>query len=504
MGSASTVRLCFGVLAAACLLSGCTEDDSVTHPTKPNIVVVITDDQTFEQLSARSMPYTHRALEEGGTSFTDAIVTTPFCCPARASFLTGEYVHNNGAFTSYKDFDRRKDNLATWLDFAGYRTALIGKYLNQYEKFAPTETTAAPGWDQWRMLIEPLTYYDYDVAVNGEKVHKGSRPRDYSTTYLNREAVKLVEKWAPEEPPFFIWLAPHAPHDEQGKSGGPCEGKAVPAPGDLAKFRSAEQPMPPSFNERNVSDKPAYIQALPRLDAKETDQIRHHYQCRLASLREVDRGVADIAHELRDQDELDDTILVLSSDNGLYHGQHRLDDGKRLPYVEALDVPFLWRVPASVADGEVVERVAQPVANIDLAPTLLELANVPPCRAPDACTVMDGRSLVPLLRGESDEWPKDRARGIEMRKCDWTGVIADDQVVVHYTTVPLSGSKRGCEPADVYERYLLDEDPYQLRNLATSEADIPKPLLRRLGRLENCVGISGRDPAPPEGASYCE
>jgi N-acetylglucosamine-6-sulfatase len=492
-------------LALACAfgLASC-EFQEEEDPEKPNIVVVITDDQTLEQLSARSMPFVHRFLEEGATYFADAIVTTPFCCPSRASFLTGQYVHNNGAFTSYKDFRRRRDTLATWLDFAGYRTALLGKYLNQYEKFAPSETAPAPGWDQWHMLLEPLSYYDYDVAVNGERVHRGTRPRDYSTTYLNRQAVKLVERWAPEDPPFFMWLAPHAPHDEKGKSGGDCSGRAVPAPGDLEGFRNAAAPDAPSVDERDVSDKPEFIQELDAINRQDAELIEHLYRCRLASLREVDRGVHAIADALREEDELDDTVIVVTSDNGLFHGEHRIRDSKRLPYAEALRVPLLARVPGDVAGGEPVERVAQPVANIDLAPTLLDLAGAPPCRAADACQVMDGRSLVPLLLGRTAKWPGDRGRLIEMRKCNWRGVLADDQAVVHYRSVPRQAGTRGCEAADVWERYELEDDPYQLRNLARGEADIPGALVGRLGKLERCAGIAGRDPAPAAGSSYCE
>jgi arylsulfatase A-like enzyme len=490
-------------LAAAIGLAGC-ELDSEEDPERPNFVVVITDDQTLEQLSARSMPFTHRVLEEDGTAFVNAVVTTPFCCPSRASFLTGQYVHNNGAFTSYKDFRRRKDQLATWLDFAGYRTALLGKYLNQYEKFAPTETTPAPGWDQWRMLLEPLSYYDYDVAVNGQRVHRGTRGRDYSTTYLNHQAVRLVERWAPDEAPFFMWLAPHAPHDEQGQSGGDCSGRAVPGPGDLERLDGAELPDPPSFDERDVSDKPQFIQELPRIGAAGAQEIEHLYRCRLASLREVDRGVADIVEALRDADELDDTVLVVTSDNGLFHGQHRLDDSKRLPYAEAVEVPLLARVPGDVAGGEIEHRIAQPVANIDLAPTLLDLAGVPPCRAPDSCQVMDGRSLVPLILGERKGWPRDRARLIEMRKCNWSGVLAEDQMLVQYRSVPREAGSRGCERADVWERYDLEADPFQLRNLASSEDQVPGDLRARLEDLKTCVGIEGRDPAPPAGTSHCE
>ncbi len=493
-----------GACVASLLAAGCGGDGDPGEAPRVNFIVVLTDDQTVAQMNARTMPFTQRLLAEGGTSLTDAIVATPLCCPARASYLTGQYPHNHGAWNSYKTFERRDDNLATWLDFAGYRTAMVGKYLNAYESNAPTPTTPARGWDQWRMLLEPLSYYDYDVAVNGRRVHRGSRPRDYETTYLNNEVRQLITHWAPQGPPFFIWYAPHAPHDEKGKTKTTCAGRAVPAPGDLRDFRDAPLPRPPSFNEPDTSDKPAFMRELRELSAAEIEEIEGLYRCRLASLREVDRGVADIARELEAQGALDDTVIVVASDNGLFHGEHRIGDSKRLPYAEAVDVPVLLRVPEGVLGAPAENVVRQPVSNIDLAPTLLDLANVPPCSGPDACLAMDGRSLVPLLRGDVEEWPEDRGRLIEMRNCDYSGLIAEDQVSIHYTSVPRTVEKRGCEAAEVYERYDLDADPFQLDSLASVEADIPAPLLERLDRAETCTGIAGRDPKPPPGLSYCE
>ena len=490
--------------ATVLLAAGCGEGGSADDASKPNFVVVVTDDETVEQLSARSMPFTHRALEEGGTTFTDAVVATPLCCPSRASYLTGQYPHNHGAWNSYRTFKRRESHLAAWLDFAGYRTAMVGKYLNAYEKNAPTPTTPAPGWDQWRMLMEPLSYYDYDVAVNGRMEHRGFRPRDYETTYLNREVRKLVARWAPQAAPFFIWYAPHAPHDEKGQTKTACAGRAVPAPGDLADFGGAELPRPPSFNERDTTDKPDYISELPPLTSGEVKEIELFYRCRLASLREVDRGVADVANELEEAGALDETVIVVTSDNGLFHGQHRIGDSKRLPYAEAIDVPLLFKLPSQVAGGPVSSRVPQPVSNVDLAPTLLDLANVPPCSGPESCQVMDGRSLLPLMRGDTDDWPADRARLVEMHKCRYSGLVDSDEAMIRYVSVPRTVATRGCERREVYELYDREADPFQLENLAVGESDVPPELLERLDTAEECAGIAGRDPEPPDGHSYCE
>ena len=471
----------------------------------PNIVIVITDDQTVAGFNRRTMPFAYRALGKQGTAFTDAVVTSPLCCPARAGFLTGQYTHNHGAWSSYPQLERPKEHLAAWLQADGYRTAMVGKYLNSYDDVVRPVTKPAPGWDEWRMLLEPLSYYGYEVSVNGRRQRIGSARRDYQTTYLNRQVVGLVERWAGGPRPFFIWYAPHAPHDEKVDSRGRCAGRAVPAPGDLRRFAQVDLPRPPSFNESDVADKPRFMQGLTRLSRSDVAELEHRYRCRHASLREVDRGVEGLVAGLRDAGELERTIIVLTSDNGLFYGEHRLRDGKRLPYAEAVDVPLVARIPAEVAGGGAVSTVREPVANIDLAPTLLEFAGASPCRDEDRCQVMDGRSLAGLIRGDAESWPADRGRLLEMRNCRYSGLLASDQLLVqHFTVPPRPAQRGGCIKREAWERYELRGDPFQLRNTAGGRADTPGELRGRLRKLRKCAGIEGRDPAPPPGRSYCE
>ena len=471
---------------------------------RPNIVVVITDDQTKAAFNGKTMPFTNRVVGKQGTELRDAVVSSPLCCPSRASFMTGQYTHNHGAWNSYATLTNPASHLGSWLRADGYRTAMVGKYLNHYDKAVSNPTKPAPGWDQWRMLMEPLSYYDYDVSVNGDRVRRGRGRSDYSTTYLNGEAVDIVRRWAPSKKPFFLWLSPHAPHDEKVRSSnGSCGGRAVPAPGDEDLFAKAKLPRPPSFNERRISDKPRFMRRLNMLKREEVQEIQRIYRCRLASLREVDRGVKDVVDALRARNDLNDTIIVFTSDNGLFYGEHRLRDGKRLAYAEAIDVPLVMRVPGDVLGGGAVEQISQPVANIDLAPTLLELAGADPCGG-GSCRVMDGRSMVPLLSGDSGAWPADRGRGIEMRNCRYAGMLAAGELVVHHVSVPKAPGKRGCERTEAYERYDLAEDPFQLRSRAKRVNDVPSPIRARLNQLKDCHGIEGRDPVPPPGTTYCE
>jgi len=491
-------------LAIAAIVAVSTGGDG-DAPQGPNIVIVITDDQTAAGFNRRTMPFAYRALGKRGTAFTDVVVTSPLCCPARAGFLTGQYTHNHGAWSSYPQLERPRDHLAAWLRADGYRTAMVGKYLNSYDDVVSPATEPAPGWDEWRMLMEPLSYYGYDVSVNGRRKRLGSRDRDYQTTYLNRQVIDLVERWAQGPRPFFIWYAPHAPHDEKVDSRGACAGRSVPAPGDLGRFAQIDLPRPPSFDESDVADKPQFMRRLPRLSRAEVAELEHLYRCRHASLREVDRGVEGLVEALRDSGELERTIIVLTSDNGLFYGEHRLRDGKRLPYAEAVNVPLVAWIPPETAGGVAVSRVREPVANIDLAPTLLELAGAAPCREADRCRVMDGRSLAGLIRGDAEGWPADRGRLVEMRNCRYSALLAADQLVVqHFTVPPRPAQPGGCKRKQVWERYALDDDPFQLRNAAAGRADVSGELRERLRKLRKCAGIEGRDPAPPAGRSYCE
>lgn len=314
-----------------------------------------------------------------------------------------------------------------------------------------------------------------------------------------------MRRWAPDPDPFFIWLTPHAPHAEKGRSGGRCSGGAVPAPGDENLFANHPLPRPPSFNERKMGDKPEFMRKLPLLGAEDIGRLERGHGCRLASLREVDRGVEAIFDELRTAGALDETVVVFKSDNGAFEGEHRLKGGKRLPYSEAVEVPMAARFPSDVLGGPAVDRVGKPVANIDLAPTFLELAGADPCEAPADCRVMDGRSLVPLLDGSGNGWPSGRGLLLEMRNCRFRGIRARREVAVVHVSVPNKPTHtQGCRPDEQVEHYDLADDPFQLRNLARTRADLPQGLMDRLQGLRSCSGIEGRDPPPAPGESHCE
>ena len=233
--------------------------------------------------------------------------------------------------------------------------------------------------------------------------------------------------------------------------------------------------------------------------------------CRLNSLVAVDRSVARIHEALRESGQLDDTVLVFTSDNGWLDGQHRLG-GKAVPYEEAVRVPLVVWAPRTVLDGKPAPRwVSQATANVDLAPTLLRLASATPCRNSDRCRVMDGRSFLPLLKSRADAWPRDRAILLESREgdhgiCRFQAVRTARHVYTEYSRF-VPGGGGDCAPPNARELYDLDADPAELRNLlpatpGSTAARIRADLAARLDRLRDCEGLAGRD-RPDPGHALC-
>jgi N-acetylglucosamine-6-sulfatase len=489
---------------------------------QPNVVVVQTDDQTMRQLNARVMPRTTRLLVRRGTSFSDYIATTAQCCPSRASLLTGQYAHNHGVTSNavaYPALVEKANLLPVWLQRAGYYTMHVGKFMNGYERFAAPPSTPAPGWDQWRTVLGTTRYYDYDWHVNGRVVHRESLAQDHVTNVTNRTATRLVRQYAPQPGPFYLQLDQTAPHGaRQFDPAGSCGKAPIPEPRDERLWARAALPRPPSLNEAKIGDKPAFLRARPPLDDDALTNLRRRWRCALETLAGVDRGVARTDRAVRDAGQLGRTVFVFTSDNGQFYGEHRLRVGKVLPYEEALRLPLVIRVPTAYrGDASRIATVRRPVANIDLAPTILDLANARPCGA-QGCRTMDGRSLMPLLT-RSGSWPGGRDLLIEYRArnrgglnpvCEFAGIrTRRDLYVQHYRLA--DPSTRECVDASPMpvERYDLTVDPFELENMCDAglQENCPtgrrqRDLEDRLASLRGCAGIRGRD-ARVAGRPFC-
>jgi len=280
-GRTATVALACAlfVLVIVSLADGGTQarGQAEPRPPSPNIVVVMTDDQSASTLSEKLMPRTFDLLVEPGTVFRDFVVTTPICCPSRATFYTGQYAHNNGVFQNkpgYAGLNEKENVLPVWLREAGYRTALVGKFMHGYEDWADPASTPAPGYDDW-FGLQINSYYQYIVSDNGRPIRYGRDPQDYATSVINDHAVKVIREFARHDDPFFIHVAHVAPHSHHTK-GSICDDSAQPAPRDIGRYSRAifPDPPPPSFNEADVLDKPPFIDRLRPLTPGDITELK--------------------------------------------------------------------------------------------------------------------------------------------------------------------------------------------------------------------------------------
>jgi N-acetylglucosamine-6-sulfatase len=517
-----------GALAAGVVALGCGADGEPQvepdplYGSQPNFVFILADDMNLKQFNRRYMRRTRKLIADPGTEFTNYYATTPLCCPSRVSMLTGQYGHNNGVMSNvpgYGTLEDPENMLPRWLQLAGYQTAAVGKWLNGYEKTVALHEEVPPGWDKWHGLVGAHGYYRFKASNNGNKdKYRGT----YITDWIADTSIDLIDKLAADNEPFYLQINEFAPHVESFRyeSDGHCGGEAVPAPQDLRRFEGLGLPGSPSVNERDVTDKPTFVSGKEELTDEQLEELALRFECRLGALRSMDRSIGGIMDALEASGELGETIVIFASDNGTFHGEHRLPGGKGLAYEEAAHMPLAMLVPEKYRGGNpVVPQVDQPTANIDIAPTIVDLAGAPTCASVESCRVMDGRSLTGLLAGDASGWPAERPILQELRlnvdavdigrgtSCEFAGVRDGDWLYIEHSRVP-DQDLGTCTERTVIELYDRARDPYELRNLAApgNGNEVSQAELRRLSQmtaeLRDCAGIEGRDPEPASG-HYC-
>ncbi len=453
------------------------------------------------------MPNLRTLLVERGTSFENAFVTDPLCCPSRATFLRGQYAHNHGILSNeppwggsekFHEMGHEGSTMATWLNEEDYQTVFIGKYLNGYG-FGEDESLYVPqGWDEWHGLAG--NYLSNRVNENGHI--RNYDPETYNSTdlfsdkaagYVRRRVGEGAQLISTSEP-FFMWLGTKDPHEP-----------ATPAVRHEDAFANTPLPRPPSFNEKNISDKPGWLRDNPPLTAEQISGMQGLYRNRLRSLLAVDEMIGDLVAELRKAGELDNTYIVFTSDNGFHMGEHRMLWGKWTAYEEDIRVPLIVRGPG-VPAGRKLDHM---VLNNDLAPTLADLAGA------EAPPFVDGRSLAPLLTKDPPP-PRDWRRaflveGIFETAGDLSpGILLTgdpppkdwrQQILSTGAKAPGDWGRPGFEAIrtadhlyveyETGERELYDlrKDPHQLDN-AYPDADpqLIQNLKERLDALRNCRG----------------
>jgi N-acetylglucosamine-6-sulfatase len=430
---------------------------------QPNIVFILADDMRYDDLAY--MPKTRNLLGSQGMTFSKAFVAKPLCCPSRTSILTGMYTHNhkvwfNGSGTEagwqgFKAQGHERDNLATRLSGAGYRTGLFGKYFPNYDG-----SSMPPGWNDWFGLYGD-NYYNWAANDNGTHRRYGSTASDYSTDVISNEAQSFIDASVAQGKPFFAYVGVAAPHYP-----------ITPAPRDLHTYDGLKAPRPPSFNEADVSDKPSWIRSLPKLSASQIAQIDTRQENRAETLQALDDLVEGVVNKLNSAEVLNNTYIFLTSDNGFEMGEHRIFDGKRQPYEESARVPLLMRGP-EVAVGSTTDKL---VLNIDFFPTFADLGGL------QTPSYVDGRSLGPVLNGNATTWRT--AILLETRFESGTGK--------NFYAIRTSDGRKYVEYGGGFRvLYNLNTDPHELSNTYKATSP-PTSLAERLQALKGCKGDSCR------------
>jgi arylsulfatase A-like enzyme len=344
-------------------------------PSHPNVVLIVTDDQRWDDVD--EMPTTDARTD--WARFTDMFVNEPMCCPSRASILTGRYSHHTGVETLQQGENLDESTtLATMLQAEGYHTGFMGKYLNGYPFDRGPYVPA--GWDSWAAYDIATEYYDYTLIQQGVPVHYGTSEADYSTDIFASLARAFLRQ-APTTEPFFLYVAPNAPHR-------PLIG--LPHPARRYSFACPDFTFtpPPNFNAPDTVSEPAWM-AASTPQSPESISLQEVATCR--TLVSLDDAVASIFGELQASGRLDDTYVIITSDNGYSFGEHRLF-GKGHLYDESVRVPLLVRGPDVVPGTQ--NRLT---SNIDLVPTILDWTG-----ASAPAGFLDGTSFADNLRGDDD------------------------------------------------------------------------------------------------------
>ena len=477
--------LLLAIVAAIVLAGGpdAEPEAASAFKSRANIIVLLTDDQ--ETASMRIMKTVNKEMKRKGVTMKRFYDNFPLCCPSRTTLLTGQYAHNHQVLSNkapdggYGVFNELHgdNNLALWLQAAGYRTAYIGKFLNEYAE--PDEYGTLPidvprGWNDWRVLAPSRAqYFGYTLNQNGSLVQFSEAEKDYSTDIFTTKAKRFIRQSAKAPNPFFLTLGYAAPHGGGGgEPGRSCNRAAVPAPRHLGTLKDElKGNLPASFNEADVSDKPSPVAERAPLTPGQISDILRKRRCAWESLLAVDESVGEILDELRRDKLRNDTYVFFLSDNGLLRGEHRIRSDKRFLYEESSRVPFIARGP-HLPRGEQSSDV---VVNADLTATVLEISGAGPG------LTQDGQSLLPSL--ENPELERGRAILFEAFAGDEIfGVRTSKYVYSEWDTPAQQAPER--------ELYDTDADPYQLTNLANDPfySAVVADLSDQLDHLRQCRG----------------
>jgi len=420
-------------------------------PKRPNIIFILMDDLRWDEMDYPfvTVPNIQRIARDGAR-FTNAFVTTPLCSPSRASILTGQYAHKH-RITDNTDRSKRSHELLTFprlLRDAGYETAFIGKW------HMGLDDNVRPGIDHWVSVKGQGSYLDPEFNVNGKR----ERIRGYFTDILNRFALDFVKQ--KHAKPYLLYVSHKAVHPDlvqnaDGSLSDPSAGKFIPAERHKNLYADAKIPHRDNYG-KPPTDKPALLrqiadmQPLGERTGTDDETIRN----RLRMLASVDEGVGEILRVLENTMQLDNTLIIFTSDEGYFYGEHGLSVERRLAYEESIRIPLFIRWPKLIKPKTTIDQM---VLSIDIAPTLLDLAQT---KIPDA---IHGRSLLPLLHGSPAsagpwrysflvEYFSDKVFP-RVANMGYQSVRTDRWKLIHYTDI------KGMD-----ELYDFKSDPFEMKN----------------------------------------
>lgn len=454
----------FGLVALLSIYAAISHSAFAAKPSRPNIVFILLDDVRYDDLIDHpfvKLPNLARVVNEGA-SFQRFFTSAPLCSPSRAVFLTGQYPHRNGIIDNGERAEQ-SHKIVTFpklLHDAGYRTGFFGKW-----HMAHNDDTARPGFDKWVSFLGQGVYFDPTLNVDGVTV----RATGYMTDILTDHALAFIEA-SPADKPFLAFIAQKASHPEIH----PNQVRTFPsAPGDEALYENATLPRSPSWRA-DVHDKPALARPVDYTDPRSPkgglpDAI---VKDRLRMLSAVDRNVGRLLASLTAKGVLDETIFVITSDQGFFYGEFGLAQERRLAYEPSIRIPFILRYPGLAKPGSKPKAL---VSNVDVAPTLLDLAGV---RIP---ANMDGRPIASVFKNPSRkirnelqiEYYSDREFP-RIQNMGYKAIRTNRYKYIRYDV--LTGMD---------ELYDLQKDPYELKNLlpAGAPGNVLADLRKRLDRM---------------------
>ncbi|KAF5008055.1 hypothetical protein FDECE_5637 [Fusarium decemcellulare] len=477
---------------------------------RPNIVFIFTDDQDLLHGSVGHQKAIQKHLVDKGTTFTNHYATVSVCCPSRVSLMRGQAAHNTnntainapgGGYPKFVASGENDNYLPHWLGKAGYNAEYVGKLFN-----GNSLLNYSPGPQGWRhidILLDPYINTHNTVVMS----ENGARPKIYrgfhQTDVVRIKALSRLESLLQEEDPFFLMIAPTAPHVENLRDA------PTPAKRHLDTFAGLSVPRTPNFNPpaRYQKQKPSWLRGLESLNSTQIDEIDGLYQRRVEALQSVDDIVDDVVKMLEDTGAIDNTYIIYSTDQGYHLGTHR-QCGKLTPYREDTNIPLVVRGPG-IRSGAVSHI---PSTVTDFAPTFLEISGLAKAHQPP---FLDGDSLL-------EAWKNPNSRGLAKKKeainveywgtaftelQSWSGgdygsyfpglYLENDYKTMRYVSEKGSWMySRWCN--NDTELYNTLDDPFELRNLANSTDPHIQRVKSRLNALllvtKSCAQDTCRKP----------